>query len=161
LFRKGSIKDWFLIFLFKGIISTLIDTPIVRKKLVQYPTRYFPRSFDTNIVFDYVIFPVVCVAYNQLTNHGKVLKIILSVFVLSIPMTIIEGLLEKNTSLVKYSERWSWLLTLTYLTLTFWSSRLFIAVIRFFDQKRNTTNGSNNGFSVNISRNASNLENTQ
>ncbi|KRG17009.1 hypothetical protein ACA29_01210 [Lederbergia galactosidilytica] len=141
LFRKGSIKDWFLVYLFKGFVSSLIDTPIARKKLVQYPTRLFPNYYKTNIVFDYVIFPIACVIYSQLTKNVKWLKTILSVFILSIPMTIIEEWLERNTNLVKYSKKWSWLNTLTYLTVTFWSSRIFISVIRFFDRKRKSNLG--------------------
>ncbi|MET3697598.1 hypothetical protein SAMN05877753_106196 [Bacillus oleivorans] len=142
-FRKGSIKDWFLVYLFKGIISSLIDTPIAKNKLVQYPTRYFSRSYDTNIIFDYIVFPMVCVVYSRITNKMKGLSAILSVFFLSIPMTLVEEWLQRKTKLINYSRQWNWLNTLIYLTLTFWSSRVFVTSVRFFDKKRNKQSESN------------------
>lgn len=143
LFRKGPIKDWFLVYLFKTIITTLIDGPVVKKKLVKYPYRFFAASFDTNIIFDYVLFPLLCVFYSQFTYKLKLLKTVLSVFIFSVPMTVIQVWLERNTRLVKYSRNWSWFHTLAVLTVTFWTSRGFIASIRFLNQKRNTHQATN------------------
>lgn len=137
LFKKGPIKDWFLVYLFKAFITTMIDGPVVKKKLVSYPYRYFSKFFETNIIFDYVIFPLLCVFYSQFTYKLKPLKIISSVFLFSIPMTIIQWWLEKYTRLVKYGKNWSSLHTLSVLTVTFWSSRIFIATIRFLNRRRN------------------------
>lgn len=39
-FRKGPIKDWLIVYLFKAVITALIDIPIAKKKLVRYPIRY-------------------------------------------------------------------------------------------------------------------------
>ncbi|WP_437834648.1 CBO0543 family protein (plasmid) [Niallia taxi] len=136
--RKGPIKDWLLVYLFKAVITALIDVPIARKKIVQYPTRYFPKLYETNIIFDYVIFPLVCVIYSQFTNRMNGIKVILFVFILSIPMTLIEGLLERKTMLIHYSDKWNWLHTFTYLTVTFWLSRLFVACTRLLKQVRHT-----------------------
>ena len=139
LFKKGPMKDWFLVYLFKTFITTMIDGPVVKKRLVTYPYRYFSRYFDTNIIFDYLIFPLLCVFYSQFTYNSKLLKTILSVFLFSLPMTIVQVILEKTTGLVKYSKNWSWFHTLSVLTLTFWSSRSFIALIRFFTRIRRKT----------------------
>lgn len=138
LFKKGPIKDWFLVYLFKTLITTMIDGPVVKKRLVTYPYRYFAKYFDTNIIFDYVIFPLLCVFYSQFTYKLKLVKTILSVFIFSLPMTVIQGWLEKNTRLVKYSRNWSWFHTLLVLTATFWSSRLFIALLRYLNRIRKT-----------------------
>jgi hypothetical protein len=136
LFRKGPIKDWFLVYLFKTLITTMIDGPVVKKKLVSYPYRYLSKYFDTNIIFDYVLFPLLCVFYSQFTYKLNPFKTIFSVFLFSVPMTAIQGVLEKYTRLVKYSRKWSWLHTLSVLTMTFWSSRGFIALIRFLNRRR-------------------------
>ncbi|WP_180322344.1 CBO0543 family protein [Mesobacillus foraminis] len=144
LLRKGSIKDFFLIFLFKSVVSSLIDAPIARKKLVQYPYRYFKSSFNINIIFDFLIFPLLCVIYSKLTNKADTLKTVLTVFLLSVPMTIIEEILRRKTRLVKYSKKWSWFHTLAYLTVTFWSSRLFVAALRFLEQNRDSEEESSN-----------------
>lgn len=144
LLRKGSAKDFFLVFLFKAVVSSLIDTPIAKKKIVQYPKRYFRNTFNINIVFDYLVFPLACVIYSQLTKKANTLKTILSVFLLSVPMTILEEILERNTRLVKYSNKWSWFHTLFYLTVTFWSSRFFVAAIKLIDQYRESDEGADN-----------------
>lgn len=138
-FRRGPIKDWFLVYLFKALISAITDTSVANKKLVQYPVRYFKKTFKINIVFDYVIFPLVCVLYSQATRGMSTTKGILSVFSLSIPMTIAEEMLDRYTNLIKYSRQWSWKKTLIYLTLTFWASRFFIGAVRYIDNKRGSS----------------------
>lgn len=136
LFRKGSVKDWILIYLLKSLLCTFLDVPVNKKKFVKYPKRYFPNSFDSNIVFLYVIFPLLCVLYNQFTYKMKAIKTIPSVFLYSVPMAIFEKWLEKNTQLVKYSKGWNSYFTLSYLTFAFWVVRVFIEGIRYIDKKR-------------------------
>lgn len=135
-FRRGPIKDWFLVYLFKALFSAIIDTPVANKNLVKYPVRYFKKYFKINVVFDYIIFPLTCVLYSQMTRGMSTTKGILSVFTLSIPMTIAEEILDRYTNLVKYSRQWSWKNTLIYLTVTFWASRFFMGLVRYMDNKR-------------------------
>lgn len=146
LIKKGPIKDWFLVYLFKTFITTMIDGPVVKKKLVSYPYRYFSKFFETNIVFDYLIFPLLCVLYSQFTYKLKPSKIIPSVFLFSAPMTIIHWWLERYTKLVKYGKKWTSFHTLGVLTMTFWSSRGFIALIRFLNRRRNVPQMGENCF---------------
>ncbi|MFY4776531.1 CBO0543 family protein [Metabacillus sp. RGM 3146] len=134
--RKGEIKDWFLIYLFKTLVATLLDSPVINKKYVLYPNRYFPKIFDSNIVFLYIIFPLLCVIYNQFTYKMKPVKTILSVFLFSTPMTLFENWLEKNTSLVRYRKGWNSFFTFSVLTVTFWMVRLLIAWVRFLSKKQ-------------------------
>ncbi|RSL30000.1 hypothetical protein D7Z54_28265 [Salibacterium salarium] len=136
LFRKGPIKEWFLVYLLKSLLCTFLDVPVVQKKLVKYPKRYFPRAFDSNIVFVYVIFPVFCVFYNQFTYKMNVLKTIPSVFLFSTPMAVVEKWLEKNTRLVEYGKGWDSIYTMLYLTFSFWFVRLFMSGIRWLDRNR-------------------------
>ncbi|MDT8861967.1 hypothetical protein N0O92_17295 [Alkalihalobacillus sp. MEB130] len=134
--RKGDFKDWFLIYLFKTLVSTLIDGPVTKRKYVQYPNRYFPKLFDSNIVFLYILFPLSCVMYNQFTYKMKPMKIILSVFLFSIPMALIESVLEKKTNLVEFRKGWNGFYTVAVLSVTFWIVRLFIGGVRFIEKKR-------------------------
>ncbi|MFC0273490.1 CBO0543 family protein [Metabacillus herbersteinensis] len=136
--KKGAIKDWFLIYLCKTLVSTLLDGPVIKKKYLQYPYRYFPNLFDSNVVFLYVFFPLSCVMYNQFTYKMKPLKTILSVFLFSGPMTLMENWLEKNTKLVRYHKGWNGFYTFSVLSFTFLIVRVFIECIRFLDKKRNT-----------------------
>lgn len=136
LFRqKGETKDWFLIYFIKTLVSTLIDGPVIKRKYLKYPNRYFPKHFDSNIVFLYIIFPLLCVAYNQFTYKMKPFRTILSVFLFSAPMTLIESVLERKTGLVRYGKGWNAFYTFSVLTSTFWIVRLIIGFIRLVDKK--------------------------
>ncbi|RSD28425.1 CBO0543 family protein [Mesobacillus subterraneus] len=132
--KRGQVKDWFLIFLCKTLVSTLLDGPVIKKKYVKYPHRYFPNLFDSNIVFLYILFPLSCVMYNQFTNKMKPLPTLLSVFLFSGPMTLVENWLEKNTSLVRYNKGWNGYYTFSILSFTFLIVRAFIEWIRRLDQ---------------------------
>jgi hypothetical protein len=135
--KKGDLKDWFLIFFIKTLVSTVFDGPVIKTKYLQYPHRYFPKFFDSNIVFLYILFPLSCVMYNQFTYKMKLLKTILSVFLFSGPMTLFENWLEKNTNLVKYHKGWNSYITFIVLSFTFLLVKGCIEVIRFLDKKIN------------------------
>lgn len=138
LFRKkGDIKDWFLIFFIKTLVSTVLDGPVVKTNYVQYPHRYLSKLFDSNIVFLYILFPLSCVIYNQFTYKMKPTISILSVLLFSGPMAILEHFLEKNTNLIKYNRGWNSFISFIVLSFTFLLVKGFIEGIRFFDQKIN------------------------
>ncbi|WP_066263878.1 CBO0543 family protein [Heyndrickxia acidicola] len=134
--RKGDIKDWFLVYLFKTLVSTLLDEPIIRKKLVKYPHRYFPNFFDSNIVFLYILFPLTCVIFNQFTYRMKPIKIFFSVILFSGPMAFTESLLEKNTDLVKYSRKWNGFYSFVALSFSFLIVRLLTGMVRLIAKNR-------------------------
>jgi hypothetical protein len=133
--KKGEIKDWFLIYFIKTLVSTIFDGPVIKTKYLQYPHRYFPKLFDSNIVFLYIIFPLSCVVYNQFTYKMKPLKSILSVILFSGPMTLVENWLEKNTNLVKYNKGWNGYITFSVLSFTFLLVKGCIEGIRFLEKK--------------------------
>ncbi|MBT2710797.1 hypothetical protein J7I91_22980 [Pseudomonas sp. ISL-84] len=113
----------------------MMDGPVIKRKYLQYPHRYFPKLFDSNIVFLYILFPLSCVMYNQFSYKMKPLKTILSVFLFSGPMTLFENWLEKNTGLVKYNKGWNSYITFTVLSFTFLLVKGCIEGIRFLDKK--------------------------
>ncbi|WHX42755.1 CBO0543 family protein [Mesobacillus sp. AQ2] len=49
--KKYKFKDWVLIYFIKTLVSTIFDGPVIKRKYVKYPHRYFPKLFDSNIVF--------------------------------------------------------------------------------------------------------------
>lgn len=136
--KKGDLKDWFLIYFIKTLVSTLVDGPVIKANYLRYPYRYFPKLFESNIVFLYIFFPLSCVVYNQFTYKMKPLKSILSVFLFSGPMTILENWLEKNTNLVKYSKGWNSYITFIVISFTFLLVKGCIEGIRFVDKKFTT-----------------------
>lgn len=135
IFRKKPVKDWFLVFFFKGYVSSFIDSIVTTEKWLNFPVRFLPKNFQINILFDYLLFPITCVAFNQISYHSKIPGIILKCFYFSIPMTILEALFERYTNLIKYKKGWHWYHTLLTETCTFLLSRTCLGIIQKFDRE--------------------------
>ncbi len=129
-FKREKLKDWMLIFFLKGYISSFIAKVVVRNQNIHYPIRLMPKFFDISIVFDYLLFPILCVVFNRTSLHSKPLSIFLQSLVFSLPMTVIELILERYTDLIKYKKGWNWMITYGSLNATFLFVRLFISNIR-------------------------------
>ena len=132
-FKREKLKDWLLIFFLKGYISSFLDQIIVKKKHVSYPVRFMSKYFDSSILFDYLLFPILCVFYNRTSEKSNLHSIFLQSFIYSTPMTVLEVILEKKTNLIKYNKKWNWLITYSTLVVTFLFVRGFIAIIRKFN----------------------------
>jgi hypothetical protein len=129
LMRKPPAKDWLLIFLFKGFISTLLDNITVKKGYIKYPIKLF-KSFDISFIFDYLLYPISCVYYNQVTKKSNILGIIVKTFYFTIPMAVTEYFLEEKTSLIKFKNGWSSFTSFWTSSITLLMSRAFIAIVR-------------------------------
>jgi hypothetical protein len=123
-------RDWIVVLLFKGLIDFAWGSPVVNLKLIDYPVRLLPHYYNTCILFELWVFPVLCVWYNQVTRDKSLLSIILYALLFSAGMTAIEYPIEVYTELIKYIE-WSWFTTFYTLTITFLLSRAFIAFYRW------------------------------
>ncbi|MGD6900740.1 CBO0543 family protein [Bacillus infantis] len=129
LMRQPPVKDWMLIFLFKGYLSSVIDKLLVRKGYITYPVKLV-KSFDVSFIFDYLLYPIACVYFNQATRTSGVIGILMKALCFSIPMALVEHFFEKRTSLIKFKKGWNSLISFYSLTITFLISRTFIAIIR-------------------------------
>ncbi|NQD64382.1 hypothetical protein HP456_00405 [Bacillus haikouensis] len=134
LMKKPPTKDWMMVFLFKGYLSSILDKLVVRKGYIAYPVKLF-KSFDISFIFDYLLYPISCVYYNQVTRSSNIFGIILKSFYFSIPMALVEHFFEKKTSLIKFKKGWNTYTSLISLTITFLISRGFIAIIRKANNK--------------------------
>lgn len=132
LVRKTPVKDWLLVFLFKGFISSILDNVIVKKGYIRYPINLF-KYFDFSFIFDYLLYPITCVYYNQVTRKSNILGILVKTLFFSIPMAVIEHFLEKKTSLIKFKKGWNSFISFGTLSITFLVSRAFIAIVRKAD----------------------------
>ena len=132
-FKREKLKDWLLIFFLKGYISSFLDQIIVKKKHVSYPVRFMSKYFDSSLLFDYLLFPILCVFYNRTSEKSNLHSIFLQSFIYSTPMTVLEVILEKKTNLIRYNKKWNWLITYFTLVTTFLFVRGFIAIIRKFN----------------------------
>ena len=123
-------RDWVVVFLYKCVLDFFWGSTVVNLKLIEYPDRLLPKYFDTSILFELWVFPVLCVWYNQVTRERGFWGIIFYALLFSGCMTAIEYPLELYTSLITYKD-WTWFTTFYTLTLTFLSSRTFIAFYRW------------------------------
>ncbi|WP_421378057.1 CBO0543 family protein [Bacillus salacetis] len=129
LIKKPLAKDWLLVFFIKSYYASLVDQLVVNRGYVQYPTR-LPKQMNTSLLFDYILFPISCVFYNQISKDSRFIQCLLKVLYFSIPMTLIELWLEKNTRLVKYKNGWNWTATFFSLSFSFLLVRFTMSVIR-------------------------------
>lgn len=123
-------RDWVVIFLYKCVIDFIWGSAVVNMKLIKYPFRLLPQYYDTSILFEIWVFPVLCILYNQITRQRGIWPIVYYALLFSAAIVAIEYPLEQYTNLIKYQD-WSWFTSFYTLTITFLSSRIFIAFYRW------------------------------
>ncbi|MBA2875144.1 CBO0543 family protein [Thermaerobacillus caldiproteolyticus] len=106
--RKPIIKDTILVFLLKAYLSTYIGIFVATEKMIEYPVRFLSKYFETSIIFESFLYPIMCVYFFQTTYHSKFLGIVLQCALYTAALTIIEVLCEKYTDLIKY-HTWTWM----------------------------------------------------
>lgn len=120
--RKPPITQWLLTFLLNAYISVFIGVVVVEHKMLEYPIKFLPDFFDSSLLFEYLLFPVVCVYFYQTTYRSPFLAIIGQAFLYCGTLTAVEVLLEKHTDLIEY-HTWTW-------GYTFGSTLLVMLLIR-------------------------------
>ncbi len=96
------IRDWVAIFFFKCTVDFIWGGAVENLKLLQYPVRLLPEYFDTSLLFEIWVFPVLCILYNQVTRTRGIIAIIGYALLFSAGITAIEYPLERYTNLIKY-----------------------------------------------------------
>ncbi|MGV3464201.1 MAG: CBO0543 family protein [Heyndrickxia sp.] len=86
----------------------------VKKGYIKYPINLF-KSFDIRFIFDYLLYPISCVYYNQITKKSNILGIMVKTFYFTIPMAVTE---------------WNSFTVFWTLSITFHISRAFIDIVR-------------------------------
>ncbi|MDD9269448.1 CBO0543 family protein [Paenibacillus sp. GCM10023248] len=129
---RSPLKDWLIIFLLKSVITAIADCFIIAAGLLDYPVRFFPKAFHTNIVFDFLVFPTLCVFYNITTQYSNLKSIFVQSLLYSIPVTLLEIWAEKHTELIEY-KHWNAFITLITLITTFLIVRGAIGLVRKAD----------------------------
>lgn len=109
-FRKPFIKDWILTFFLSAYLSMFIGVLVIEEKMLEYPIRLLSDYFTSSILYEYLLFPVVCIYFYQTTYHSGFMRIVLKCLLFTSALTIIEVILEKYTDLIEY-HTWTWLHT--------------------------------------------------
>lgn len=127
--KKTPIKDWVIVYLLQAFLAIFAGVIVIEEKMLEYPVRFLPKYFDSNILYEFLILPVVCVYFNQTSYHSNIPSTILQNITYTSVLTIIEVVLEKYTNLIKY-KNWNWMYTFgsTFLIMLF--VRIVIGFIR-------------------------------
>ncbi|NLJ76609.1 MAG: hypothetical protein GX325_05050 [Peptococcaceae bacterium] len=123
-------RDWVVVFLYKCTLDGLWGSAVVETGKLEYPFRMLPQYYDNSLLFEYWVFPTLCILYNQVTRERGIWPILYYALLFSAGTTAIEYPLELYTDLIQY-HHWTWFTTLYTLTITFLSSRAFIAFYRW------------------------------
>ncbi|WP_059105709.1 CBO0543 family protein [Shouchella shacheensis] len=133
-FRKKRVKDWGLVFFATGYVVTFLAQMVVKGKKLKYTVRFFPKYFETNIVYEHLILPLFCVWFNQTTSRSKLPGIIGQALLYSGIHTLIEYFIEKKTQLVKW-KKWTCLENVSSLTIVFLGSRGVQSLFKWLSKK--------------------------
>ncbi|KKK36698.1 hypothetical protein WQ57_17695 [Mesobacillus campisalis] len=129
LIRKPPIKDWVIIFLLKSYIASIFDAIFVKKGYLKYPVNLF-KIFDISVLFSYLIFPVTCIYFNQVTKNSSLSGILFKCLLFSLPSAIAEHFIEKKTNLIKYKRSWNSIYSFSTIYATFLIVRFIMLLIR-------------------------------
>lgn len=135
LVRKPPAKDWFIIFLLKSYIASFLDNILVKKGYLKYPVNLF-KTFDISVLFSYLLFPVSCIYFNQVTRNSSILGIIVKSLLFSAPSALAEDWIEKNTKLIAYKKSWTSVHSFFSIASTFILVRYIMSFIRRFAAKQ-------------------------
>ncbi|ASN03730.1 CBO0543 family protein [Virgibacillus necropolis] len=130
--RKLPFKEWLFVYLLTSYFSIAIGSIIVEENMLTYPIKLLNKHFDSSLLFEYLLFPVVCLFFYQTTYRSTTFNTLLQGGLYTTSLTIIEVTLEKYTDLIKYNT-WTWLHTL----LSVFVLMLFIRAIVKLICKRN------------------------
>ncbi len=122
---RQHIRDAFVVFMFKMVITWPIGLLVAEFDLIAYPVREFPKASLTSFSFEYFIYPATCVAFNLRfpERSGAWGKLAWYVF-FPTWMTAVEVAIERYTDLLRYVH-WSWHWTWLTLLITFHMTRVF------------------------------------
>ncbi|QPC47285.1 CBO0543 family protein [Mangrovibacillus cuniculi] len=131
--QKKYFKNWIIVYFFVAFTSSAVDALAVSNKRLRYPVRLLGRVFKISVLFDGLLFPITCVLYNQWTFKDTWTQAFYKVFAFTIPMTIVEHIIERKTRLIDY-RGWNTPITFISLTCYFWFSRAFLNFVTRYQE---------------------------
>lgn len=131
--RKPPIKDVILVFLLKAYFSTFFGVIVVEKHLLDYPVRFLGQYFDTSILFEYFLYPIMCVCFYRTSYHSSFFGIVGQCALYTAALTFIEVLYEKYTNLITY-HTWTWMHSFVTIFLLSFSVRMLMKLINRWEE---------------------------
>ncbi|CAI9390611.1 CBO0543 family protein [Niallia sp. Sow4_A1] len=129
LLRKPPLKDWLIIFLVKSYIASILDNLLVKKGYLVYPIKLI-KTFDVSVLFSYLLFPVTCIYFNQVTKNSSIIGILIKCLFFSLPSALAEYWIERKTNLIRYKKNWNSTYSFLSIAGTFLFVRFVIVLVR-------------------------------
>lgn len=122
---RNKIREAYLAFSFKQILTWLLGLTVVELGLIEYPVRLFPNANKASFTFEYFVYPSICAIFNVNfpENKGNFNKLMYYCYYCT-SLTIIEVIVEKYTNIINYIH-WTWYVTWISLLITFFATRKF------------------------------------
>ncbi|MEH6983513.1 CBO0543 family protein, partial [Priestia megaterium] len=57
--KKTPVKDSLLVLFMNGYTNAIVDRFLVNRRILQYPIRFIPKEFKSNVLFDFLCLPTV------------------------------------------------------------------------------------------------------
>jgi hypothetical protein len=105
--RKPPLKDWIIMYLSTAYFSIFIGVLVVSNNMLEFPVRFLAKHFDTSILYEYLLFPVVCIYFYQTSYGSRYISIIIQCVLYTSIITIVEIQFEIYTDLIEY-HTWTW-----------------------------------------------------
>jgi len=132
LFKGSKMRENLVIFFSKGVLASLIDAYVVGTKRLEYPVRPFPNIFKTNIIYTILFFPILSVVWVKMSYNDKFSKILLKSLLFSVPMSIGQWYMERNSKLFKW-KKWTAFHTFGSVNFTLFTIRGFVGLLKKLD----------------------------
>lgn len=116
--------NWLIVFLFSAYLALPLGVILVRLGYFSFPVRFLSSYFESSILFEYLVLPILSVIYYKSTMRLAFLKSAGYAMLYSIGIASLEVILEKYTNLMVYIH-WSFFYTL-------WTTFSYLLVIRVF-----------------------------
>lgn len=122
---RDKIREAFVIFFFKQMLTWAVGLIVVQYRLIEYPVRMFSFATKASFTFEFMIYPAICAVFNLHYPEAKNrLGQFMYYFYYCSAITAFEVVLEKYTMVIKYLN-WNWSVTWITLFITFYFSRVF------------------------------------
>lgn len=127
--KRKNLLMLLTVFFAKGVLAVVLDSYFIKKKKIAYPERPFPKTFDTNILYDFLFYPLLSVIWVRTTYNSKPLELLTRSLYFSVPMSLLQWALEKKTKLFKWNS-WSVLHSFASINFTLFTIRGLVGLIR-------------------------------
>ncbi|MFF2443550.1 CBO0543 family protein [Priestia megaterium] len=134
--KKTPIKDSLLVLFMNGYTNAIVDRFLVNRQILQYPIRFIPKEFKSNVLFDFLCLPTVSLWLYHITKNDNPFKIVYKVVLTISSLFLVELWAKKYTKLIKWQKGWKWYYSLISLNIRALFSRLIIALINIIEKKQ-------------------------